>query len=325
MAIPASALVAILVHCGTKGDGGTTPMPTPNISGGSTDGSISESVAKTLDPALFGEWHDLSNPTAGVSSKHGIETWVLGKIDQKFVLEKKRFDASVHARYLVQTNTTVTPHQLTLTVTSDYFGTNATGAIQKCVYGLSVITTESLTGDALTLYKSLISLPRRTLKVSCSAFGATDFPGAVDSKAQELHNIDDGFNDLKKDSFSSGESSSLEIPFDPSNADRRVRTWDSTATFADLRVIIDYTGTVAPAGTQIYLIHPDGSKLLVHDKLAMESGKYFRTVGEGGFPLDTSSWVGKPYGDFSLYKLRLIGYSATDVKLFRVGIYPTAK
>lgn len=314
--------MAVLFRCGTSGSG-TSATPTPSASGSGTyySTSMTATEAKLVDPVLFGEWHDLSKPEQAISSARGTETFIFGKISQKYNLERRSYIADNHVKYTVVTNTTVTPHQATLTVVTDYSGKISAGTTVKCLYDIAINKSEVVSTAAATYFKNIIALPRRTLSWICSTVGSDAFPTSLAS-AQQFQNIDDGFNDLKVNSFTES-SDTIEIPFDATNSDHKSRTWDKDATMQDIRVIINYTGNVSPAGTQIYLVHPDGTTLLIHDKLTVDTGKYFRTVGDGGFPVDVSKWSGKTYGDLSKYKLRLIGYTTVDVGLFRVGIYPT--
>lgn len=323
---PLTMIIAITAGCSArKGDNDDAKKPPPSQDGETPSlpavpYGISESAAKLLDPVLFGEWHDLTKTALG-SSTHGVATWVLGKNKDRYVLERRAY-GSDHIKYLVQTNTAVSPHQLTLTVTNDYNSKVVAGTKQLCLYNIEISETESLTGELLARYRHLVSTPRRTLMLTCSTLGASAFPASIDSAAQRFENIDDGFSDLNSSS-STHSSGEFEFKFDATSDLRRPREWDKTALIEDVRIVINYKGKVVPSGTQVYLVHEDGTKLLVHDKLAMDAAKYYRTIGLGGYPLDIKPWKGKALGDLSNYKLRISGYTTDDVELFRVGLYPS--
>lgn len=324
LSVAKNLLLLLSVSSCTQGSSGgesasPTPTQVPANSGVAT--SMTELQAKAVDPVLFGEWHDLSATNDLFTSIHGIETWNFGKIGGKYLLDRNVY-GSEHIKYLVQTNTTVTPHQLTFTVIYDFSGKIATGSKQLCIYNIAILTEEILTSAIFTRYQSIISLPRRLLQISCSAVNLTAFPTTFDATAQAFHNVDDGFNMLKENSYTQTNTSSIEIPFDSTNTDHKTDAWDKKMLIDDVRFILNFTGTASAAATQIYVIHEDGTELLVHDKITTDTEKFFRTVGVGGYPLDTSAWHGKALGDLDKYRLRILGFVGTDVPLFRVGIYP---
>ncbi len=317
-------LTLILVACTQNSPGDSAPAPAgPSVPPGTAGvGSMTFQEAKVVDPILFGEWHDLSAVNDQFTTIHGVETWSLGEIDGKYLLDRNVFGGD-HLKYTVQTNTSVVPHQLTLTVIYDFNAKIVAGTKQLCVYNIAILTQELLTGTLFARYQSLISLPRRMLQLSCSLPGITSFPTTMDNSAQVFHNIDDGFNQLKENSFSQTSTSTIEVPFDSANPDHKNSSWNKEALIDGVRFTIDFTGTSLASATQVYIVHEDGTAILVHDKLATDSGKFFRTVGAGGYPLDTSAWHGKAFGDLDKYRLRLNGFVTTDVPLFRAGIYPT--